>query len=593
MSYTRLLRAELAWLSGSIASKARKYLLMPFQSVEVSGESPRVPIRIEKNVPISMRDDVRLYADIYLPKASGRYPAIMTRLPYGKSGYSSWIAVYGRFWARRGYAFVAQDVRGKFKSEGDWDPFVNEVNDGHATIEWISQQPWCDGNIGAIGESYMGYTCWAAGLSGHPNLKCIAPGMTATDVYGVWAFRRGAFCLQTMSSWVIPEESRKSQNYMRLDPWTLPLGSLGDSAGLRSSQYMDWLRHPWRDSSWDRMNLHDRLKDISVPVLHMGGWLDVFLEGTLDDWERVKAASNREASSNQWLVLGPNDHGSTTNASRRLGRVDLGPAEPDPFYDRIKDFFDCWLKGADNGFGGTPRVRYFVIGENAWREDDAWPPPGIRPIDYYLHSNGDANTLNGNGILSTVPQGAEPADGYVYDPRNPATVSLDSDLWNIARHLNDRRSVERRDDVLVYTSSELKQDTEITGPITATIFASTSAIDTDFMVTLVDVFPDGYAQMIQEGVVRASYRRSDREPSMVQPNEAQEYRISLRSTSYVVKKGHSIRIEVTSSDFNRYNRNLNTGEEIGVGTSIVTAHQQVFHDEGCPSRVTLPLASLV
>jgi putative CocE/NonD family hydrolase len=581
----------LAWLSESMVSKVKKHLLMPFQSISVSGESPRTPIRIEKDVVIPMRDGVHLYADVYLPKADGKYPVIMTRLPYGKREYGSWSPVYGRFWARRGYAFVVQDVRGKFKSEGAWNPFVNEVDDGYDTVEWISRQPWCDGNIGAVGESYMGYTCWAAGVSGHPKLRCIAPGMTATDVYGVWAFRRGAFCLQTMSSWVIPEDSRGSQNHLRLDPWTLPLSSLGDSAGLRSDHYKEWLSHPWRDAYWNRINLCDRLDDVAIPVLHMGGWLDVFLEGTLDDWARLSTDASGTAS-NQWLVMGPNDHGSTTNASRRLGRVDLGPAEPDAFYDHIKDFFDYSLKGVDNGFGNTPRVKYFVIGKNAWIEDDSWPPRNIRPTDYYLHSNGDANALDGSGTLSTAPPGEEPADKYAYDPADPAAESLRGDSWYLARHLRDRTPLENRDDVLVYTSSILTQDTELTGPITATIFAATSAVDTDIMVTLVDVFPDGYAQTIQEGVVRASYRHSDKEPSTVQPDEAQEYRIGLRSTSYVVKKDHCIRIEVTSSDFNRYNRNLNTGEPIGTGTMIVTAHQQVYHDAARPSRVTLPLADV-
>jgi putative CocE/NonD family hydrolase len=576
-------------LSSSVASKIWKHLRMPFESIEVSGGTPRLSIRVEKDVPVTMRDGVRLRADVYLPKAEGRYPAIVTRLPYGKGEYGSWSPVYGRFWARRGYAFVVQDVRGKFASEGSWDPFVNEVDDGYDTIEWMSKQPWCDGNIGALGESYLGYTCWAAGLSGHPKLRCIAPGMTATDIYGVWAFRRGAFCLQTMGSWIIPEESRRSQNHRRLDYWHLPLGSMGDRAGLRSSQYKEWLRHPRRDAFWDRIDLRDRLRGLSVPALHTGGWLDVFLDGTLGDWERANAVSDREAASNQWLVIGPNDHGSTTTAGRRIGRIDLGPPEPDPFYDRIKDFFDCWLKGADNGFRATPRVRYFVIGGNVWRETDTWPPPGVRFTDYYLHSGGNANTLEGDGTLSTDPPGGCPADEYAYDPSDPVAHSLKVDSWYLARQLKDRRLLEGRRDVLVYTSPELQEDLEVTGPITATLFASTSAKDTDFMVALVDVFPDGHAQMMQEGVVRASYRLSDREPSQAPQGEVQEYALGLRAASYVVGKGHRLRVEVTSSDFNRYDRNLNTGEAIATGTRMEVARQKVLHDVAHPSRVTVPL----
>ena len=583
MSLTRKVRADLEWLSISVSYKLRKHLQMPFQSVKVSGVPPEGPVRTIRDVRIAMRDGVRLCADIYLPRQEGTYPAIITRLPYGKGEYSSWSPVYGRFWARRGYAFVVQDVRGKFKSEGTWDPFVNEVNDGYDTIEWVSKQPWCDGNIGAIGGSYLGYTCWAAGLSGHPSLRCIAPGMTATDIYGVWAYRRGAFCLQTMASWVLPEESRKSQNYLRLDPWELPLASLGDSAGLRSSQFKEWLRHPSRDSFWDRMDLSQKLGGLSIPALHMGGWLDVFLQGTLDDWDRAKP------SRSQWLVIGPNDHGSTTGLSRRAGRLSLGHDDVDRFYDRMKDFFDFWLKGVQNGFEKSPRVEYFVFGDNAWKDTDAWPPSGVKLTDFYLRSGGNANTLEGDGVLSTEPPESEPADRYTYDPRNPVEESLRSDVWSLAEHLNDRRQVEKRHDVLVYTSAALQRDSEVTGPVTASVFASITAKDTDFVVTLVDVFEDGYAQMVQEGIVRASYRLSDREPSYVEPGSTNEFRIGLRATSYVFRKGHKIRVEVTSSDFNRYERSLNTGEDHGTSTRMASCQTMILHDDAHPSRITLPL----
>ncbi|MDH3366067.1 MAG: CocE/NonD family hydrolase [Thermoplasmata archaeon] len=587
MGSLRLLRADLRSIGESITSKARKHLLMPLQSIDAGDDDSHGPISVRRNITVPMRDGVRLYADVYMPKPEGKYPTILTRLPYGKSEYGSWSPVYGRFWARRGYAFVVQDVRGKFKSNGVWKPFVNEVDDGYDTIEWISKQPWCDGNIGAIGESYLGYTCWAAGLSGHPSLKCISPGMTATDVYGIWAYRNGAFCIETAGSWLIAEESRKYQNSHRLDYWTLPLESLGDSAGLRSSHYKQWLSHPRRDSYWDRIDLSCRIRDIAIPVLHTGGWLDVFLDGTLGDWERANAASNRDAASRQWLVIGPNDHSSNTNAVRRAGRVNLGPPEPDRLYAASRDFFDHWLKGTDNGFGSSPRIKYFTIGENSWRTSDVWPPKSIRPTDMYLHSSGKANSLDGDGTLSTDSPEGESADEYTYDPKCPATWSLESDMWNVAMCQHDRRSVEKRNDVLVYSTPRLRRDLELTGPITATLFASTSAEDTDFMVAVVDVFPDGYAQMIQEGVVRASYRQSDRKASQVPKGAIQEYTIGLRATSYVVKEQHRIRAEVTSSDFNRYSRNLNTGEDPRSGTRTEIAKQRILHDRNHPSKVTI------
>lgn len=579
------LRADLVWSSMSVADGMRKHVLMPFQKVRVD-EARSGPVRVLRDLPATMRDGVRLYADVYLPEKEGRYPTILTRLPYGKREYGSWSPVYGRFWARRGYAFVVQDVRGKFASEGEWEPFVNEVDDGYDTIEWIVAQPWSDGAVGVLGESYLGYTCWAAGLSNHPNLRCIAPGMTATDVYGDWAYRGGAFRLQTIGSWVISEEDRRSQNCLRLDHSHLPLESSGDAAGLRSGQYKAWLAHPTRDAYWDRLSLCDRVHGIAVPALHMGGWFDVFIGGTISDWRRATEADDRSVAENQWLIVGPNDHASTTVASRKVGRVGLGPVEPDPFYDAMKSFFDYWLKGSRNGFDSSPRVRYFVVGANVWRESERWPPEHVESTDYYLGGNGNASK---EGSLSTTPPTRSPPDRFTYDPFDPVTISVRTDLWRMGESLGDRSGQVDRRDVLCYTTSELEEGMEMTGPVTATLFASTTAKDTDLVVTLVDVFPNGYSQLIVEGIVRTSYRLSDRERAPVEPGGVYECAIDMNSTSYLVDSGHRLRLEVTSSDFDRYALNLNTGGYAASETRAEKAVQEILHDSEHPSRITLPL----
>jgi hypothetical protein len=286
-------------------------------------------------------------------------------------------------------------------------------------------------------------------------------------------------------------------------------------------------------------------------------------------------------------LIGPIDHEWTTEYTHKIGKMNIG--EKGLEYDILQQFFDYWLKGVDNSFPKTPRVKIFVIGDNEWRYENEWPLARTKYTKYYFHSNGSANTLNGDGVLDTNKPKDEPSDSYVYDPNDPIAISLETYLWELAKYLKDRTSAEKRADMLVYTTSELEEDLEITGPITVTLYATSSAKDTDFTATLVDVFPTGYAHMIQEGIVRARYRNSDRETSLIEPNKMYEYNIDLWATSHVVKKGHKIRVEISSSNFNRYDRNPNTGNNFGTDAETVKATQTVYHDTKHPSHITLPI----
>lgn len=589
MTWARRTRAKARWAWAIISRRLQNHVTMRFQSVPVSEPPPRVNVRVLRDVMVPMRDGVRLCSDVYLPKQEGKYPAILTRLPYGKSESYCAEPVKGRFWARRGYAYVVQDVRGKHKSEGVWEPFVNEVNDGYDSIDWISRQPWCNGRIGMSGISYFGYTSLAAAVSGHPALVCAAPRMTAADIYGVWMYKSGAFCMQTMGSWLIGEEHRKEQNDLMIDYWHLPLLSLGEAAGLRDSHFRNCIEHSRCDDYWARINLNGCYEKIRIPMLHMGGWYDVFLKGTIGDWTELCARGDDKARRDQWLVIGPDDHETSPLTTGRIGRVSIGKKPVDHATEVMTGFFDYWLKGVDNGFEKSSRVKIFVIGDNIWRNETAWPPERMRPTDYYLHSGGKANSLTGDGLLSMEAPASEPPDAYLYDPADPVRQSLDEDLWYLAKTLKDRNQTERRPDVLVYSSAVFTSDLEVTGPISVKLFASSSSDETDFAAKLVDVFQGGYAHMIQEGILRIGPAQSNGPEKERSSNNVFNIDLDLTATSYVIRAGHRMRLEICSSDFNRYDRNLNMSGEYGRQTSHSIAHQTVYHDSDRPSRIVIPV----
>jgi putative CocE/NonD family hydrolase len=591
MPQLKFLAQDTIWALELAKRKLLKRFLLPRISISSRTPDRYDGVSVETDVAIPMRDGTLLRGDLYRPEADAPFPAILTRMPYGKDEYYCYLPAVGRFWARKGYAYLVQDVRGKWRSEGEWDPFVNETHDGYDTIDWIAGQPWCDGSIGMVGESYYGYTCWAAATTGHPNLKCIAPSTTAMDIHDVWIYNGGAFCLQTMGTWAIEMNATEYKNPLRLDYRHLPLQSMDDDAGIPCGYYKDWLRHPTRDSYWSDINLREKYAQVGIPVLHVGGWYDVFLKGTLDDWLGVREHSgDANVRENQWLLIGPWDHDYTTDDTHRIGRLEIGDASASTYWDRCQAFFDYWLRGVDNGFDQTPSVQLFTIGDNAWRVGSEWPPEKATRHNLYFHSAGNAHQADSDGLLIlTPPASEEPADGYSYDPLDPVALTVKTDLWSRAQHLPDRAQLPERPDVLVYQTAPLTDDLEITGPISTTLYASSSAVDTDFTAALVDVFPGGYAHLVQEGITRASFGQPGHEPVPIQPGQVNEYIIDLWATSFVVKAGHRLRVEISSSNFNRYDRNPNTGEPFGTALHPVSVDQRVFHTAQYPSHITLAI----
>jgi putative CocE/NonD family hydrolase len=546
---------------------------------------------MEFDVRVPMRDGTELSADVYRPDADGRFPVILVRTPY--SNNTDRYPDLGRFFAARGFALVVQDVRGRFDSDGAFHAFVNESRDGYDTHEWAGTRPWSDGNVGTYGNSYVGLTQLLPAFLAHPHLKAMVPLVTTTDVYNNWMYSDGAFQLGFSLSWGgVLIDGRVNQSTAPYDWPTIfeqPIDKAIDATGRRVPHYDEWIAHPTHDDYWKTVMGGDHAQ-VSAPALFVGGWYDIFVRGMIDDYMKlVEAAASKGRDSGHKLVIGPWVHGFNR---QHVGDVDFGPDAVIDLRTLYLRWFDHNLKGIDNGIDGEPPIKIFVMGRNRWREENEWPPARARYTKHYFHSEGAANSLYGNGTLDTKEPGEEPKDTFVYHPGEPVPTMGGGNCCNtsiVPMGPFDHRPVERRDDVLVYSSEVLQDDVEVTGPVEVILYASSTARDTDFVARLVDVHPDGFAQNLQDGIVRARYRDSLESSSPIEPGRVYRYEIDLWSTSNVFLKGHRIRVEITSSNFPRFDRNPNTGRRIENGEDRIPATQTIYHDGQYPSHIVLPI----
>jgi len=525
----------------------------------------------------TMRDGVRLAADVYLPAGLGTVPAVMLRVPYGRRTPDMGFDVVGAFFARKGYACVIQDVRGKFSSEGTFDPGVGEVDDGYDSVAWAAAQPWCDGRVGLWGESYYGYTAWAAAISGHEAIRCIAPGDIGVDRRASW-FRQGALLQNTTGYWAMAMDAREYADLTAIDPWHVPLAGMAHAAGLEGRFFGEILARLEDGAWWRERGLRHRIGEVRCPVLSWGGWYDNYLGPQLADLALLLAA--HPAPETVHLMLGPWDHEASAEHTDRAACVPL-PSTAQHRWDAYQAFFDRYLRDDDTGFGDRGRVELFTIGPNHWRHEPTWPPPGCVPTPAYLRADG--------ALTFEAPDAEEAPVAYRYDPRDPVAETVGGNCWALAATLGDRRRFDDRTDIVRYTSAPLTDDLELTGPVRATLHAATSAVDTDFTVALCDVFADGTVNPIQDGIVRARYRDGMDAAAPVEPGAVVRYDVDLFATSYVVGGGHRLRVDVSSSCFDRYDRNPNTGQPAGQATTSVVADQQIHHAAATPSCVVLPV----
>ena len=560
-------------------------------------------LAIEHNVAMKTRDGLTLRADIYRPAGDGSYPVLLVRTPYNKDGF----VVFGRRAAKRGFMTVAQDVRGRYASEGEWYPFKHEIDDGYDAVEWAAALPHSNGKVGMFSGSYVGATQMLAAIGQPPHLAGICPIVTASNYHENWTYQGGAFEQWFNESWtsglaqdtygrqirdaanaVIGEKVLPLKNFPVFNVKAVP-----DGAGLTRTlapYFLDWLDHPTYDSYWKQWSIEENFDKIQVPALTIAAWYDIFQGGSLRNYQGLKAHAGNEAARNgQRLIVAVGGH---SGWSRNVGEVDFGPDAPFDENDYVLDWYDYLFLGKQNMFASGKPVRIFVMGENKWRDEDSWPLERAKPTSYFLHSAGKANGASGDGVLSISGAQTEAADKFIYDPADPVpTVGgpLCCDPAHLAPGVRDQKEVEARADVLIYSTPPLESDTEVTGSIALDLYASSSAVDTDFTAKLVDVWPNGFAQNLTEGILRASYRESTAVAKPIVPGKVYEYKIDLWSTSNVFLKGHRIRLEVSSSNFPRFDRNLNTGKPASTSATFVKATNTILHDGAHPSALILPV----
>ena len=562
------------------------------------------------------RDGVVLRADVYRPDGPGRHPVLLSRLPYDKAGRRrpGDIDVF----VDHGYVVIIQDTRGRFASDGDtYVPLVPDANDGHDAVEWAAGLPYSSGRVGTMGQSYLGATQYLLAPTRPPHLRAAFPASAAADFHQAWVYHTGgAFEL----GWQIPYAVLMARDTItraglttsllpRLErelapavtPWApplspeayrrLPLTAWAELLEPVAGYLGEYLRHPEDGPTWWALNVERRHAEIAVPMYHVTSWYDIFLHGGIANFCGLRRHAMTEAArAAQKLLIGPWAHlfPYTSPTSTGTGEIDFGPAALVDLHQIQLRWFDHWLKGVDTGLLEEPPVRIFVMGVNRWRDEDEWPLARTRYTPYYLHGGGRANTAAGDGTLGPEPPGDEHADRFVYDPDDPVPTRGGNTLI-LAMGVMDQRPVEARPDVLVYTSAVVTDALEVTGPVVVTLYAASDAPDTDFTAKLVDVRPDGYAQNLADGIVRARYRSSRQTPTPLTPGEVSRFTIDLWATSHVFRPGHRLRVEISSSNFPRFDRNLNTGADQATGTRWQPAHQTVFHDARYPSHILLPI----
>ena len=558
-------------------------------------------IKVLRDEVVGMRDGTRLYADVHLPAGPGPFPALLERTPYNKENSVEVQAGAPAFFVAAGYAVVIQDVRGRFRSEGRFVPFQDDGwganRDGWETVEWVAAQPWCNGQVGTIGGSYSGATQYRLAPTRPPHLRAMAAREASADFHAEWVYRGGAFELAFMLGWTLNvtisdlahlgagDEALARQRGLEqaraaVDHWHrhLPLNPNPLLVGL-ADWYNDFLSHPDDGAYWQQWNIASQHAEVETPILHLGGWFDIFLNGTLKNFTGLRArARTPEARRAQRLIVGPWVHGPWNMPQPVQGEVDFGPESVRDYHELRRPWLDYWVKGSQNGVMDEPAVQLFVMGENHWRSADEYPLPNTRYTNWYLRQAGQLDPR--------PPSGPEPADSYDDDPEQPVPT-LGGATLNIPAGAFDQRPIEAR--CLTYTSEVLERDLTIIGNVRCILYAASSAPDTDWVVRLTDVHPDGFSRLLCDGILRARYRQSGNAPSLLKPHEVYEFVVDLWATANTFLAGHRLRVAITSSSFPRFDRNLNTGGPFGAETGGQVARNTIVHEVNRPSHLILPV----
>jgi len=567
---------------------------------------------IERNMDVPMRDGTILRADVWRPDSDGRFPVLIERTPYDKGGSSESNLGAGEFYASHGYVVVIQDVRGRFASDGEFYPFRDDADgehkDGFDTVEWTAEQSWSNGKTGTIGGSYSGATQYRMLSTQPPHLEALFVRQSSADYYDEWVYRGGAFEHGFNTMWTLKHTSTNARklapvgsedeinrrlevasgNYAK---WleNTPISPLLPVADLHG-WFSDWMNHPNHDDYWEEFSnarFHDKT---NVPVHHLGSWFDCFLIGTIRSYEGMRSnAATLEARAGQRMTIGPWVHNPGPADMREAGAVDFGEQAKLGWFETRKRWFDHWLKGVDNGVDSDKPVKLFAMGINKWREFDEWPPAAAKDTPFYLSAgaSSSAKSLN-DGILSAYKPDlfGEVFDEYDSDPKTPIRSFGGGHLGD-NNGPRDQRGYE--DNVLTYTTEVLDEPIDVTGRVKAVLHASSSAIDTDWVVRITDVHPDGTSMLVCDGILRARFNDSFEKPTALVPYKPTEFVVDLWATSHVFQKGHRLRVAVASSSFPRWDINWQTGKNNALESSGIIARNRIFRDEIRPSHVILPL----
>jgi uncharacterized protein len=547
-------------------------------------------VRVRLGLEVRARDGALLSTDLYLPADGDRFPVLLCRTIYDNQMplYVDWAL---RF-AEAGYAAAIQDCRGRYDSDGAWEPYLHETDDGFDTLEWIGRQPWCDGNIGTFGISYVGFTQILPAPLRSEYLKAVLPIANQEDNFGhLWI--NGAYQLQIgIYFFQMGRRTMQDTSAARMDlepvyrhlPVSTALDEIGSSGPLQ-----EFLSHPTFDDYWRGYSMKGRYQEIGVPAYFVTGWYDNLVHEQFKLFSAWRAqAATEEARERTKILVGPWSH-YEIGERPSIGRELPPEAEVDIPGLHLR-WYDQRLRRIDTGIDDEPPLKIWVMGDDEWRYESEWPLARASLTRLRLGSGGRANSVGGNGVLTfDSATGGAASDEFGYDPGDPVPTVGGQSLFLVNTGPRDRREVEQRDDVLVYTTDPLEREVEVTGPVTVHLFAATTARDTDFTAALVDVHPDGQAIIVADGIGRARYRESLEQPTLIEPGAVYEYTIDLWETSQVFKAGHRIRLEISSSNFPRFDRNLNTGGPIGFEDRYEVARQTIFHDEQRPSHLLLPI----
>ena len=521
----------------------------------VSAVAPR-PIEGPTEEMVAMRDGVKLSTIIYLPEGSGPWPVVLIRTPYGKQSQTR----SNSDWTKNGFAFVVQDVRGTFKSEGKYRPFVDDQGDGYDTIEWLAKQSWSNSKVGMYGASAMGIAANEAAMANPPHLVAAFVMVARSSVYDQSSFIGGVFRKELNEDWL---RRQKAESVLQ-----------------------DIFRHGVRSEFYDRADMSKHWQQVHIPIYNYGGWYDIFSQGNIDNFVGLQAKAGAPGNGNQKLIMGPWGHGQLEEV-KYPENSGVGAFGGSMSLDLAKRWFEYWLKGINNGIMNEPAVRYYVMGDvidpqapgNEWRTSPTWPIPA-KTTSYYLNSGGT--------LSERLPKERESSDSYKYDPKNPVPTIGGANLF-LKKGPMDQRAIGERSDLLKFATPVLRSPVEITGRIAIELWAESDARDTDFTAKLVDVYPDGTERLVLDSVLRARFREGFDHEVFMKKGQVYKFKIDLWSTSIIFNKGHRIAIHISSSNNPRFDPNPNTGSPLRADTLTQVATNSIHHDRMHPSRALLPV----